>query len=72
MGSLPETLIDPLKHYLNPGINTSSVWNFCACSSDVLSLGTSGGFAKCRVFFPQAINLNANSKLLAYEFHVCG
>ena len=32
------------------GIHTSSVWNFCARSSDVIRRETNGGSTKCRLF----------------------
>ena len=32
------------------GIHTSSVWNFCARSSEVIRRETSGGSTKCRLF----------------------
>ena len=32
------------------GTHTSSVWNFCARSSDVIRRETSGGSTKCRLF----------------------
>ena len=47
------------KHYPDPGTDTSSVWNFYARSSDVISRDeTSDGVAKCWIF-PQAIHTTA-------------
>ena len=38
-------------HYLDLGSDLSSVWNFCALCSDVISRGNqSDGIAKCRLF----------------------
>ena len=43
------------KHYPDLGSDTSSVWNFFACSSDVISRGNqwwrSGLFSQANVFF---------------------
>ena len=39
------------KHYTDKSRDdASSVWNFCARSSDVIRGETSGGVAKCRLF----------------------
>ena len=38
------------KPYPDLGSDMSSVWNFCAHFSDVISQGNRGGFAKCQLF----------------------
>ena len=44
------------KHYPELNSNTSSVWNFCARSSDVISRETSGDVGKGRLFSQATIN----------------
>ena len=39
------------KHYPDLGSDTSSVWNFCARFSDVISREISGGIAKLSAVF---------------------
>ena len=43
------------KYYPDPGSEASSVWNLCACLSEVISRVTSGGVAKCQLFSPARI-----------------
>ena len=45
-------LLQPMrKHYPDLGSDTSSLWDFWTRFSDVISRETSGGVAKCRLFF---------------------
>ena len=39
------------SHFPDLGSDTSSVWNFCACFSEVIWRGNSGSVAKCWLFF---------------------
>ena len=39
------------RYYPDLGSDTSSVWNFCACSSTSFREKTKGGVTKCRLFF---------------------
>ena len=61
---------DWLKPFLNQpvlGSDTSSVWNFCACLSDIISRETSAGVAKCRLF-SQAKVFPLSSKTNIFRF----
>ena len=55
---------DRLKYYSDLGRETSSVWNFCSCSSDIISWG-SQPIKKCRLF-SQVMNRCPKGDILMY------
>ena len=50
------------KHYPDLGSGMSSVSNFCACFSDVISWGNRGGIMKCQLFSQAEIFRAVNNR----------